>query len=247
MCNPVFGNVRIPSLLFLLFLLRSCIRDGCPLSAGSPVTEKRELPPFGQIILYDKVNLVITQDTVHTAQITAGKNLLPGIQTEVSDGVLTIRDKNTCLIRNPSDQVTIYLSADQLRTITYYGAGNVESTNTLRAEIFTVDGWLGSGTIRLDLRAAQVNALVRNENATIVLTGAADSAYVYCGEAGSADLSGLATPAVGLDSKSIRDIYVNASRALHANIVYKGNVYYKGNPAVIDTLLTSSGRLIHLP
>lgn len=82
---------------------------------------------------------------------------------------------------------------------------------------------------------------------TIRLTGSADLAYVYCREASSVDLRGFPTQAVAIDSKSIRDISVNVSRALHANIVYKGNVYYKGNPTVIDTLITDAGRLIHAP
>jgi hypothetical protein len=40
---------------------------------------------------------------------------------------------------------------------------------------------------------------------------------------------------------------VNVSGDLHANIVYKGNVYYKGSPESIKTLITSSGRLIRVP
>ncbi len=119
---------------------------------------------------------------------------------------------------------------------------------TLKASTFTVDCWLGSGTIRLDLQATLVLALVRTENATVVLTGAADSAYIYCGEAGSVDMSALSTYATDLDSKTIRDIYVDASHGLHANIVYRGNVYYRNNPPVIDTLITSTRQAgIHIP
>ena len=238
-------------LLFLLlatsWLLSSCRRDSCPLSSGSTVLERRDLAPFNQIILYDKVNLILTQDSMQQVQVSAGKNLLPGVQTEVSEGVLTIRDKNTCLLRSLSDQTNIYISSDQLQKITYYGGGDVHSTNTLLSEVFSVDAWLGSGTIRLDVRAAQVVAQVHNENATIVLTGAADSAYVYCSEAGAADLSGMVSSAVRVYHTSIRDIYVNVTRALYTAIAYKGNVYYKGAPSVIDEKNTGSGSLIWLP
>ncbi len=228
-------------------LLLSCSGDRCPLDAGSSGSEARELAPFNSIIVYGKVNLILTQDSVQQVTVTGGKNLLPGIGTSVSQQTLTIRDNNNCLLTDPSQTVNLYVSSPQLQTITYYGAGDIRSTNTLKASTFTVDCWLGSGTIRLDLQATLVLALVRNENATVVLTGAADSAYIYCGEAGSVDMSALSTYATDLDSKTIRDIYVDASHGLHANIVYRGNVYYRNNPPVIDTLITSTGRLIHIP
>jgi hypothetical protein len=78
------------------------------------------------------------------------------------------------------------------------------------------------------------------------MTGAADSSYIYCSEAGSVDMSGFATRASEIDSKSVRDIYVDAAQALHAHIMYNGNIFYKNNPPVIDTRITSAGRLIHI-
>ena len=227
-------------------LLLSCSRDSCPLSSGPAGSESRDLPSFNSIVLYGKINLVLTQDTGQLVRVSGGKNLLPGIQTSVSQQTLTIKDNNTCLLSDPSGRINVYISTGQLQMITYYGAGDISSTNTLLAPQFTMDCWEGSGTIRLNVQAGEVNALVRNENATIVMTGAADSSYIYCSEAGSVDMSGFATTASEIDSKSVRDIYVNASHALHAHIVYRGNVFYKNDPPVIDTRITSTGRLIHI-
>ncbi|HEY4061215.1 MAG TPA: DUF2807 domain-containing protein [Puia sp.] len=234
-------------LLFCLILFASCRRDGCPLGAGSTASETRDLAPFSQVILYDKINLVLTQDSTPGVQVSAGKNLLPGIRTQVSNGVLTIRDNNTCILPDPSEQATVSISSDQLQKISYYGAGDIHSTNTLLAGQFMIDAWQGSGTIRMDLHASTVSAQVHNENATIILTGAADSAFVYCSEAGAADLSGLTSRAVRVYSTTIRDIYVDVSNVLYTGIAYKGNVYYKGFPSVIDTTNTGSGKLIYLP
>jgi hypothetical protein len=244
MKKNILSWLLLPVIGMTLF---SCTADRCPLSAGSSGSEQRELSDFNAIVLYGKVNLILTQDSVQKITVTGGKNLLPGIATSVSQQTLTIRDNNNCLLTDPSQTVNLYISSPQLQTITYYGAGDIHSTNTLKASTFTVDCWMGSGTIRLDLQATVVLALVRNENATVVLTGAADSAYIYCGEAGSVDMSALPTYATDLDSKTIRDIHVDATHALHANIVYRGNVYYRNSPVVIDTLITSSGRLIHEP
>ena len=220
------------------------------MQGGSAAMQSRELDAFNQVTLYGgKYNLILTQDSSeHGQQVTlsGGKNLLTGIQTQVSDSTLTIQDNNGCLLTNPADQVNIYISSSLLKNLTCYGGGNITSSNTLQASQFTVDCWMGSETVTLSVQASSVITLVRNENATITLTGTADSAYVYCGEAGSVDLSGLATRAVGIDHKSIRGIYVDAFQALHANIVYEGNVYYKNDPPLIQVLMTSGGRLIHI-
>lgn len=237
-------SIVVSGLITCLFL--SCSRDSCPLGSGAAASEDRGLDSFNTIVLYGKVNLILTQDSKQQVTISGGKNLLRGIQTTVSQQTLTIKDNNNCLLSPPDSRVNVYISTGQLQKITYYGAGDVSSTNTLQASHFTVDCWKGSGTFKLALQAGEVDALVRNENATVILTGTADSSYIYCGEAGSVDMSGLATTATALDSKTIRDIYVDASHALHANIVYRGNVYYKNNPPVIDTLITDEGRLIHM-
>lgn len=234
-------------LLATTFGISSCSHDSCPLRAGDPITQDRDLPPFTNIILDAKVNLVLIQDTAQHVRVSAGKNLADGVKTTVDGQTLSIKENNPCLLSDPSEWSTVYISSPRLQSITYYGSGNVTSTNTLQASLFTVDCWTGVGKINLSVQAGQVNALVRNESATVTLTGAADSAYVYCHEAGSVDLSGLATTTAGVDSKSIRDIYVNASHAVHANITYMGNVYYRGSPSVIDTYIVGTGRLIHLP
>ena len=244
-----YGDFFLRLLLLAIFgPASSCSRDGCPLSSGSSVSRTRSLPGFHEIILYDNVNLILTQDSVQQVRVEGGGNLLPGIQTTVADSALTIRDNNKCsLLRSPGDPVNVYISSGLLNTITYYGAGNVVSTNTLRNASFIVNCWMGSGSIKLDVVASSVSAYARNQSVDITLTGSADNAWVYCQEVGSVDLSGLVAQVVFVESKSVRDTYVNATNSMKVTINYKGNVYYKGNPAYIDSLFTSSGRLIRMP
>ena len=42
--------------------------------------ETRNLLPFNEIMLYDKINLYVTQDSVQQISVEAGKNLIPGIR-----------------------------------------------------------------------------------------------------------------------------------------------------------------------
>ncbi|HTQ26948.1 MAG TPA: DUF2807 domain-containing protein, partial [Puia sp.] len=192
-------------------------------------------------------NLVLTQDTVQTVSISGDKNLMAGIQTDVSDSTLTIRDRNGCnWLRSPGYEISVFVSENLLRYVTYYGAGNISSTNTLYAPQFTVDSWSGTGAVNIRVNSQDLTAIVRNANASIKVSGSAYNAFIYCADAGSVDLSGLPSTNVSIDQKSVRDSYVNVSGTLQASVVYRGNVYYEGSPTSVDSLITSSGRLIHL-
>jgi hypothetical protein len=66
-------------------------------------------------------------------------------------------------------------------------------------------------------------------------------------DAGSIDLSDFPSTFITAYNKSVRNMYVNVSNngTLDANVLYIGNLFYKGNPAVIDSVISNSGRLIH--
>jgi hypothetical protein len=239
----------ITKLFLILFpiLLLSCNKDGCSFSSGTIENQSRNLSSFNEIILYDRINLILKEDSIQTLTVATNNNLLNGIKTDVTDSILTIRNENHCtLLANPDQQVNVYISMSQLHQITYYGAGHVQSVNTFHADQFTVDSWYGTGTIKMSILTNRLNAYIRNNNAQLTFTGQSNSTYIYCADEGSIDMFQLSSINLWLNQRSIRDIDVNVSGLLNADIVYKGNVFYKGNPLTIDSLITNSGRLIHV-
>jgi len=233
------------SLSLFIFFHIACNKFGCPTSSGSSSNKIVDLPVFKQIILYDKINLILTYDSLQSVKIETGKNMLSGIQTTVADSILTIRNNNTCnLFADPSNQVNIYISGNQLQNIAYYGAGNITSTNTLYLPEFRMDAWKGSGSVNLDLVSNQAYAIVRTENVDITFKGHSNYTYVYASEAGSINLQDFSSVYMDVEQKSVRDMYIRVTDSLHANILYKGNLYYTGNPRKVDSYITSTGKLI---
>src|SRR5580704_15937196 len=205
----------------MMILYLSCSRDSCPLSAGNLSSEIRILPAFNEIDLYGKINVILTQDTAQNIRVEAGKNLLAGISTNVTGGTLTIQDNNGCkLLRTDANVANIFISTRQLQKITYYGSGNVSSTDTIRAAFFTVDCYYGSGSINLKLVADTADAIVRTENSDITFSGYGDFAYIYSAEASSVNLFQYRTHTVNIISKSVRDVDVNVTDSLNASILY---------------------------
>ncbi len=242
------NKIKTSGSYLILMLFLSCSHDSCPLSAGTLSSEMRNLTAFNEIDLYGKINVILTQDTLQNVRVESGKNLIEGISTIVAAGVLTIQDNNGCkLLRTDNNIANIYISTGHLQNITYYGSGNVSSTDTIRAAFFTVDCYYGSGSINLKLVSDTADAIVRTENADITFSGYGGFAYAYCGEASSVNLIQFTTRSAYVVSKSVRDIDVNVTDSLLADILYKGNVYYKGNPSSIQTQISNTGQLIHVP
>lgn len=238
-----------PKAIFVLLLMHiSCSRDSCPLSAGNGSSENRDLPPFQQIALYDKIDLILTPDSIQSVRVTAGRNLISGISTTVSGEILTIQDKNHCtLLRTDASPVEVYISTAQLQKISYSGAGNVSSTDTLRTPVFTIDCYDGSGSINLKMIADSVNSIIRTRNTDITLSGYGSYAYIYAAEEGDVNILQYKARTVSVVSKTLRDIRVQVTDSLYADVLYKGNVYYQGSPSLIQSTISNTGKLIHTP
>jgi hypothetical protein len=230
----------------IIFAL-SCSRDGCPLSSGNTKTEVRDLPFFREIVLYDKINVILKPDSVQKIVVEAGNHILTGITTTVSGDQLTIQDNSGCkMFRTDGSAVNVYISTGELQKIFYHGAGNISSTDTIRQTHFTIDCDEGSGSINLKLVADSADAIIRTRNADISLSGHGNYTYIYCAGEGSVNLSQYISRDLQIQSKSIRDNEINVTGNLNVSILYIGNVFYTGDPEIIDSQITGTGKLIRM-
>ena len=248
MKTKMAGFVRTFFLSAWVISMAACGKGICLQGTGEVTTETRAVTPFNEIDLYNRVNVILTQDTVNTIQVEAGRHLLSGIETSVINNVLTIANNNTCnWARDLDTRINVYIHTNSLQKINYYGSGDVTSSNTLQAEKFTIDSWEGVGSFKLNLDVQFCDVTLRKNNADVTLAGACDSAYVYCGDQGKADLRNLLCKYVYIDHKGIYDTYVYASEWLYANVLYKGNIYYRGKPSTKEAVCTNSGQMISIP
>jgi Putative auto-transporter adhesin, head GIN domain len=235
----------LPTLVCCLFVLTGCKKSGFFMKEGDMTRTKVSLPDFNEIELHDRINLVLIQDSLNeNVEIEAGKNILQHLEVLVTENKLTLRDKSRFRWTRDLDYtITVYITKRTFRQITYYGAGNITSLNTLKVPVFTIDSYTGTGSIKLQLDAPQAEFHIRMANADITVEGKAQYTRLYCADHGSVDLSNFSTNEMTMDYRSIRNSYVNVSNLLTANMLYKGNVYYLGRPEV-KALYTNSGKLI---
>ncbi|MFT3827715.1 MAG: head GIN domain-containing protein [Chitinophagaceae bacterium] len=237
--------IKVITILSCILIAAGCSKEFCFKKTGNIIIEKRILPSFSTIELYERINLILTQDDEQQVSVETGENLLSDISTNVTDGVLTIHDNNSCnWARNLDNRINVYITVPKLSRILYYGAGDISSTNTLKSYDFYMDSWTGIGSVHLNVDATNTYVTQRQNNADISITGNSYYTFVYCTEQGTIDLRGLNSMIVNVDHRSILPVYINASDSIDAHVFHTGNVYYKGHPSKINTLYTNSGRLI---
>lgn len=216
--------------------------------AGAITTQTYSLSSFNQIKLYDNIDLYLTQDTADYITIETGENLQPYISAAADNGILTLRNNaGGKWLRQPNESIKVYTHFKELNKLEYSGSGNVFSTDTIRAGTITFYSINGAGNIEVTLKANRTFVNIAKENADFIFHGQSDSCYTYVNARGSIDFSDFKVMALHIDYGSLRDACVNVSDGLYALMYFKGNLYYKGNPAIIDTTNYSTGRVIKIP
>ncbi|MBA2745250.1 MAG: DUF2807 domain-containing protein [Flavisolibacter sp.] len=231
--------LKILEIIFFSLFIISCKKElGSP---GKIREETRTVNDFNKIVLHHKINLVLTQDTLNKLTIRTGENIIAGIHTNVVDDVLTIENSRNSSMNQPSQQIDVFLSAKELETIEYLGSGNISSTNTLKAPVFTVVSQTGAGVIQLDIEATHTVAGIYEESADIILSGKTNTAFVYCAPRGTINLKLLEAKKMNIYFSSVRNGYVWVTDELSGTNYHTGNILYKGNP-VLQIITSGKGK-----
>ena len=217
------------------------------MEAGPVEKVVRMAAGFKQIILYDNINLVLTQDTTEVIVVEGGKNLLPNIETTIAQNVLTLKNNVSCKgLRSPGEVVTVYVSVKALEQLDYNGSGNVTATNTIVSDKLFIYSYKGAGNINLHLQTKVAGVYIHQENADVTLSGSSNEFFTYTNARGTIDLKNLEVKKMVIEYGSVRNAALHVTESLDAIIYHTGNLYYRGNPQV-KLQTHSTGQLLRLP
>ncbi len=239
------------SIACLVLVLAACGKENrgdCFVGTGASASEVRTVPGFHSILLSDRIDLELTQDTAAAPSVVveAGRNLLPRITTEVRNGRLHISSDLQCHWVRKLERPKVRISFPSLESITYSGVGDITATTPIRGRTFRLEQWDGHGTVRLELQVdtAWVGSHTGVGNA--VLSGAAQQLSLYTLNFAHIDATSLSAREVLLNNSGSGDIRCRASETLFVQLLNVGDVYYAGDPTTVDARITGSGRLIRL-
>jgi len=243
---------RITWIVPIVVLLTACAKENrgdCFTSAGGHASEVRSVGDFRGILLDDRIDLVLTQDTLAEPSVTveAGSNLLARVYTEVRNGELRITSDLKCnWVRKLKERPLVRVTFRHLDRITFSSVGNITATTPIRGNTFRLEQWDGHGTVRLELHVDTCWIGLHTGVGDAVVSGTVQQLSLYALNFAHIDASSFTAREVFLNNSASGDIRCKATEALYVQVRNVGDVYYSGDPATVDAQLTGSGRLIRL-
>ena len=243
-------RITISFVIFsFLILFNSCKKQNdcdCFKPRGETVTITRSVSSFTTLQTFDKIDVYYIQDTTsntYTVKVVTGKNLASNISTEVSDGVLQIRNNNKCnFVRGSHNEVTVYITAPHVNYFIQDGVGTTYSANTITQDSVTYN-IRNSGDIHLNVNVQAVKGSLFGIG-DIYLTGNTQNHLVNATGECFVNAQDLQTLYCFIVYNSTGQARVNASNELDAVVNYIGDIYYSGSPSVIHKSGTGKGELI---
>lgn len=222
--------------------------DDCITSTGPMHNELRHVGDLHTIDLDDRVDVVLEPRDHGTVVVEAGRNLLDQVSTEVENGVLRIRNENRCnWVRSFKPRITVHVPIDQVATLLLRGTGNVTGNGTIERERFTIEQHGAQGSCDLTLDVQRVDVALHTGAGDVTLHGRCTGvANLYNGIMGPIDASDMIARFVNINNSGVTDIRCAVDDWLDVQIHDAGDVYYRGDPNGIGSVLTGTGRLIRL-
>lgn len=239
-------NIAFTVVLCIFF---SCKKEkiNCFKSTGKQIKITREISPFKKINVYDKINLVLVNDTSNYVEVVCGENIISGIYTEVQDHVLNIKNNNTCnFLRSFKKEITVYVHFVTLDKIEYFGAGEITNADTLTLQKLDIETRHASGDVKLLVNIDSLRIISHVGVSNFYLSGTAGYFYAYSIGASIIHAENMQTNNVHLNNGSMGDFYVHPLNKLHVEIRSYANNYYRGNPFEITTINAGKGAVLQI-
>lgn len=238
-------TLEILLLLLGLVLIVSSCSDFCDDSVcgpGSILCEKREVAYFHSIEIRGGCQVFFEKDVQQELIVEAEQNILPLIKTWVrNDGTLIIESERSY---DSNRGVTVYASMLEIRSFVIVGAGKIVGEQPFSCSELTliIDG---AGYIEMNVNAENVYSTI-NGGGHVCLSGSAEFHRVKINGAGNLDALDFMTSVYELTIIGAGYCHIYVTDVLDVVLAGAGVIYYKGEPKVINSQITGTGRLIKL-
>jgi len=242
-------KIVFAGLLMALLSVVGCDKGQLFDSTGAITTEIRETETITKVAVYDNINLIFTNRIDSgTIIVSAGENIIRNISTEYNDNTLTIRNKNKYnWTRDLNPDIRVYLPCANIESIRHESVGVVSCETALTGNALRIDIAYGNGIIDLNLLYQTVT--LRNLSSSItdvVLRGRCATLNLYHTCYAPFDCRNLHAQKVKVTEAGIQNCFVSASERLEPTITNYGNIYYYGNPEIVNFTKTGDGKLIQM-
>lgn len=200
--------------------------------------ETRDVDSFNKISFGISGNLYIKQG--NTQSLVLEGDDLDDIKTEVSNGKLRIKNKNSGWNWH-RERVDVYITVRDLEGISLSGSGKVIGENTFKTGDLELSV-SGSGEMELDIESDDVESGISGSG-EIELTGMARTHHVSISGSGKLRADDLRVETYNIHISGSGSCRIYASKEIDASVSGSGSIYYKGDPDKVYSKASGSGKL----
>jgi hypothetical protein len=248
--SPFFSRVFVR--LSVVFLFAACTHavaaaeDGSWLSrlfgtstvgSGNIKSETRAATGFQEVAIGGSMKVLLRQSGREGVEVSADDNVLPLIETRVSNGTLHIELKRNASYssRNP---VTVTVDFIALKSLSIGGSATITGASIKGSKLGVSIG--GSGSVKLsDVQLSALDVSIGGSG-SFAATGRSPKLSVSIGGSGGALTEQLDADDVTVSVAGSGGAVVKANRTLDASVAGSGDVVYSGD-AVARTSKAGSG------
>lgn len=229
-------------LIFFPLLLNCCIDD------SEETVLLNNLPSFNDILLKGVFHVKLEQSTEYSVKIVGNRDFIEAVECNITDTTLTITSDTKMMWLNPGDdEITLYISSNQLRKVTAKNTCLIETLNPIvsdKFEIILMDK-LNTANIELNCNKFYYWNMVPC-GGLLTLRGSTRELIIWNFALMSVDANNLTADYAFVENHSKGDCKVFVKERLDYSIYGEGDIYLSGDPDQINLIeRTSSGRLIH--
>ena len=231
---------RVIALVFLALLLINCSKDQVVVGSNNIITQEKQLSAYDRIEVLGSYDVIFTDGEVGKIKINAPDNILPLIQTEVSDGLLKIgAEKNRYKVKEP---IIIYVPVDShLKQVDIKGSADIYSEKNLETKALNV-GIYGSGDARLTVDVSSL-ALEVVGAGDIRVSGRAKDLSIDINGSGDVEVPNLKAEKAVININGSGGVSAYVTENVDISIAGSGDVTIKGNPKKVKRIINGSGRV----
>ncbi|MBN2610318.1 MAG: DUF2807 domain-containing protein [Bacteroidales bacterium] len=233
----------IRKVITILFTIPLLILHGCVINLGDSVSgsghvveETRNIGNFNSLKVSNGFDVFITQVNEPYLRVEVDDNLLEHLKTEVSDNTLKIYSKVN--INNARSQ-KVYVGYKNLNEINISSAGDVRGENTMHTSNLNIR-LSSAGDLKLDLIAEEVDIDI-SSSGNAILSGQTHSLYAGLSSAGDLNAYELEAKTASVNVSSAGNAKVYVTDEARFNSSSAGDIYYKGNPEILESQSSSGG------
>ena len=231
---------RVIALVFLALLLINCSKGQVVVGSSNIISQEKQLSAYDRIEVLGSYDVIFTDGEVGKIKIKAPDNILPLIQTEVSDGLLRIdTGKNRYRVKEP---IIIYVPVDsRLKQVVIKGSADIYTEKSLETKALEVDVY-GSGDVRLQVDASSL-ALKIDGSGDIRVGGKTDNLSININGSGDVEVPNLKAEKAVINISGSGDVSAYVTEDVDISIAGSGDVTIKGNPKKVKQKINGSGRV----